>query len=280
MNKKPHLLLSQFRKQLVLGFAMLFLNVPLLQAQGISLDMGSGISLTMEPETLEDELLTGRFVAGQILGAASILPNRDLQRYVNLVGRRVAEQSDRKDLPWSFGVIDSSAVNAFAAPGGIILITSQLLQLLDSEDELAAVLAHEVAHVVRKHHYRVIRKQRMLEFGAKAVKITDDKSGMADKLSSMVAQILARGLDQSAEYEADRDGMIYASRAGYDSSALLRVMEKITGLSSRDSSYELLFSTHPSPDNRRIALAKQVTGELEKAAIPSRSATRFRQFVK
>lgn len=250
------------------------------QAQGINLDLGTGVGLKMEPESLQDEVSTGRFVSGQILGAAKLNHNRELQRYINLVGRRVADQSDRRDLAWSFGVIDSTAVNAFAAPGGQILVTSQLLQLLESEDELAAVLAHEVAHIVRKHHYRVIRKQRMLEFGAQAVKISEDQSGMSEKLASMVAQILARGLDQSAEYEADRDGMIYAARAGYDASALIRVIEKLGSLSAKEPSNELLFSTHPSPDNRRIAIAKQVNAELEKAAVPSKTSNRYRQFVK
>jgi len=248
-------------------------------AQGISLDMG-GATLKMEPESAQEELVVGRLVAGQILGAAKLLPNAELQRYVNLVGRRVADQSERKDAAWAFGVIDSSAINAFAGPGGKILITSALLQILESEDELAAVLAHEVAHVVRKHHYRVIRKQRMLEFGAQSVAIKEDSSGMSEKLSGMVAQVLARGLDQSAEFEADRDGMVYAARAGYDASALIRVMEKLSAVTAKDPAGELLLSTHPSAENRRITMAKQVNADLEKAATPSRSAARYRQFVK
>jgi len=248
-------------------------------AQGISLDMG-GATLKMEPESAQEELAVGRLVAGQILGAARLLPNAELQRYVNLVGRRVADQSERKDAAWAFGVIDSSAINAFAGPGGKILITSALLQILESEDELAAVLAHEVAHVVRKHHYRVIRKQRMLEFGAQSVAIKEDSSGMSEKLSGMVAQVLARGLDQSAEFEADRDGMVYAARAGYDASALIRVMEKLSAVAAKDPAGELLLSTHPSAENRRITMAKQVNADLEKAATPSRSAARYRQFVK
>ncbi len=270
------------QRGLTLGVLALVLSTSIgsTQAQGINLDLGTSVGMKMEPETLQDEVSTGRFVSGQILGAAKLNHNRELQRYINLVGRRVADQSDRRDLAWSFGVIDSTAVNAFAAPGGQILVTSQLLQLLESEDELAAVLAHEVAHIVRKHHYRVIRKQRMLEFGAQAVKISEDQSGMSEKLASMVAQILARGLDQSAEYEADRDGMIYAARAGYDASALIRVIEKLGSLSAKEPSNELLFSTHPSPDNRRIAIAKQVNAELEKAAVPSKTSNRYRQFVK
>jgi len=239
-----------------------------------------GATLKMEPESLQEEIAAGRLVSGQILGAAKLLSDANLQRYVNLVGRRIADQTERRDLAWSFGVVDSIAVNAFASPGGQILMTSQLLQLIETEDELAAVLAHEVAHVVRKHHYRVIRKQRMLEFGSQAARISEDGTGMSEKLAGMVAQILARGLDQSAEYEADRDGMIYAARAGYDAAALIRVMEKLALLSAKEPSGELILSTHPSAENRRMALARQVNADIEKAAVLSKSANRYRQYVK
>jgi len=247
-------------------------------AQMLQLDMG-GAALQMNPESLQEELATGEMVAGQLLGATKLLPKPELQKYVNLVGRRVADQSDRPQLNWAFGVVDSSAVNAFAGPGGYILITSAALQLLETEDELAAVLAHEVAHVIRKHHYRVVRKQKMLEFGAAAVKI-EDASGMSEKMSQMVGQILARGLDQKSEFEADRDGMVYAARAGYDASALIRVLEKLSAMSKNDKAAELLLSTHPSSDARRIALARQVNQEIEKMAVLSQSADRYRQYVR
>jgi predicted Zn-dependent protease len=83
----------------------------------LPLDMGGGTTLQMKPESLEEELGAGKLVVSQMLGAAKLLRNPGLQKYVNLVGRRVADQSGRKDLKWSFGVVDSTAVNAFASPG-------------------------------------------------------------------------------------------------------------------------------------------------------------------
>jgi predicted Zn-dependent protease len=233
----------------------------------------------MKPENLQEELSMGKAVASQLLGAARLLPNPQVQRYVNLVGRRVAEQAGRKEINWTFGVIDSTAINAFATPGGYILVTSALIGMVDSEDELAAVLGHEIAHVVRKHHYRIIRKQQMLEFGANAVSIGGEAGAMADKLSSMVANVMARGLDKSAEYEADRDGMVYAARAGYDSSALIRIMEKLA-TASKDESGKLLMATHPSANDRSIALATSVNAELEKAAVLSPAASRIQRHIK
>lgn len=235
----------------------------------------SGLVVQMKPESLEEELSMGRLVSAQLIGAAKLVPDATLQKYINLVGRRVADQAGRKDLNWAFGVIDSTALNAFAAPGGYILVTSGLFQILESEDELAGVLGHEVAHVVRKHHYRVLRKQQMLEFGAKAVQIQGESGDMVNQLSSMVGQILARGLDQSAEYEADRDGMVYAARAGYDSSALTRVMARLDSGKSDDTN--LLLATHPSPAQRAQSMATAATPELEKAAVNSPAADRLRK---
>jgi predicted Zn-dependent protease len=239
------------------------------------LQMG-GAMLQMKPETLEEELGMGRLVSAQLIGAAHLIQDPALQKYINLVGRRVADQSTRKDLPWTFGVIDSTAMNAFAAPGGYILITSGLFQILESEDELAGILGHEIAHVVRKHHYRVLRKQQMLEFGAKAVQIQSESGDMVNQLSAMVGQVLARGLDQKAEFEADRDGMVYAARAGYDASALIRVMAKLASGTKEDTN--LLLSTHPSPAQRTQAMAQSATSDIDKAAKLSPAASRLLQF--
>jgi len=240
-----------------------------------TLNLGAN-SLQMKPESLQEELAFGKVVASQLLGAARLVSNPQLQRYVNLVGRRVADQAGRKDVPWTFGVIDSTSVNAFATPGGYILVTSALMQVLDTEDELAAVLGHEVAHVVQKHHYRVMRKQQMLEFGANAVAIGGEAGAMADKLSAMAANVLARGLDRAAEHEADRDGMVYAARAGYDASALIRVMEKLAAV-SKDETGKLLTATHPSANDRSASLARAVNIDIEKSAVPSPAASRLQK---
>jgi predicted Zn-dependent protease len=138
---------------------------------------------------------------------------------------------------------------------------------------LAAVLAHEIAHVIRKHHYKVIRKQQMLEFGMNAVEI--EGADNAKKLSGMVAQILARGLDKSAEFEADRDGMVYSARAGYDSSSMLRIMEKLAASSAKDEATQLLLSTHPSSSARQSAITTVINVDIEKAAVKSSASARF-----
>ena len=106
----------------------------------------------------KEEIAVGREVAGRMLGAAPLVADPGLQAYVNRVGRWVASQTERPDLPWHFGVIDSPAINAFAAPGGYVLITRGALALMESEAELAGVLAHEIAHVDQKHIIEAIRR--------------------------------------------------------------------------------------------------------------------------
>src|SRR5262249_49900204 len=101
---------------------------------------------------VKQEIEIGTLLAGRVLGAAPLVPDRNLQTYVNQVGRWIASQTERPDLPWRFGVIESAGINAFAAPGGFVLVTRGLYELLDDEAQLAAVLAHEIAHVVKRHH--------------------------------------------------------------------------------------------------------------------------------
>src|SRR5690606_31708209 len=111
----------------------------------------------------EEEAAIGFEAAATLLGAAPLLDDDGMQRYVNRVGRWVAMQSERPALSWHFAVIDHPNVNAFAAPGGYVFITRGLLFQLRNEAELAGVLGHEIAHVVQKHHLEALKKQARLE---------------------------------------------------------------------------------------------------------------------
>ena len=113
----------------------------------------------------EEEVAIGRQAAGNILGAAPLVKDATLQRYVNRVGRWIASQSERPDLPWHFGVIESQDLNAFAAPGGYVFVTRGLYRGLQSESELAGVLAHEIGHVIKKHHLKILQQSRLVDIG-------------------------------------------------------------------------------------------------------------------
>lgn len=212
----------------------------------------------------EEEIALGREITGSLLGAAPLVKDAALQQYVNQVGRWVASQSERADLPWKFGVIESADLNAFAAPGGYVLITKGLYQKLQNEAQLAGVLGHEIAHVVKKHQLKVLQKQQLLNFGAgKLTDLFGKDNKLAQKAIGTGAEISARSLDKSAEFEADRMGMILAARAGYDAYGLAEVLQTIGQTNKNDSSVALLFKTHPAPDERLAKLGDAVGSNLD-----------------
>jgi beta-barrel assembly-enhancing protease len=211
----------------------------------------------------EEEIALGRDITGSLLGAAPLVKDDALQQYVNKVGRWVASQSERADLPWKFGVIDSADLNAFAAPGGYVLITKGLYQKMTNEAQLAGVLGHEIAHVVKKHQLKVLQKQQVMSVGSEWLKKKLGKTKLADKALGTGAEISARSLDKDAEFEADRMGMVLATRAGYDAYGLPEVLQTIGQTNKTDSSVALLFKTHPAPDERLAKLGDSAGSQLD-----------------
>lgn len=211
----------------------------------------------------DEETAIGRQVAGNLLGAAPLVNDAKLQKYVNSVGRWVASQSERSDLKWHFGVIDSDDINAFAAPGGYIFVTKGLYQMLQSESDLAGVFAHEVGHVINKHHLKILQQSRLLDAGGKILAEKFDQYEIVKKLIGEGAEIFARSLDKNAEYEADRVAVVLAARAGYDPFGLPTVLADIGHVARDDSSIRLLFKTHPHPDDRLAQLDEAVGHRLD-----------------
>ena len=216
-----------------------------------TLKQGVQEKVTGKPATsVEEETAIGRQIAGNLLGAAPLVKDAKLQKYINDVGRWVADQSERPDLAWHFGVIESNDVNAFAAPGGYIFVTRGLYQMLQSEAELAGVLAHEVGHVIRQHHLKILQQGKLLDLGSQ---LLAKNIGGNDKVQGLIgsgAEIVSRSLDKDAEFEADRIAVVLATRAGYDAFGLPAVLQQIGHFAKDDGDVALLFKTHPHPDDR------------------------------
>ena len=236
---------------------------------GELLKFGEKAAKASEPITEQDEIDLGRGIASNVLGAAPLVPDPELQRYVNRVGLWIAMQSERPSLPWRFGVIDSSDVNAFALPGGTVLITAGLYDRLRDESELAAVLGHEIAHVVQKHQVKAIQGAMGRDF---ATEIAGEVAGRSDnelvrrfgdKAFRAGTEVLARGLDKKDEYDADQRGMVLAARAGYNPFSMAGVLQTLDSAGASDRSVALLFSTHPTPSSRIERLEASVGERLD-----------------
>ena len=230
--------------------------------------------------TEEEEIEIGGNLVSGLLGAAPLVDDAGLQQYVNDVGYWVASQSRRKQLPWNFGVIDSEGLNAFAAPGGYIVITLGLYNLLENEAQLAGVLAHEIAHVVRKHHLKALQKTMKREFWTDlGVKVVGDEK-KREKLKELIrsgVQLYATGLDRKYEYDADLRGVVLAARAGYDPYALLDVLTTIDSINPDSSELTVLMKTHPPTAKRLDRLGRKMDGRLDDYAAGQQNARRFRQ---
>ena len=209
-----------------------------------------------EEEQSAEELALGPEIAGRILGAAKLWPDDAAQRRVNRIGRWMASHSSRPELPWTFGIIDTPEVNAFAAPGGYILITRGMYALCANDDEVAGVLGHEISHVVQRDHYNVIRKQEVASAGEEAVASQVNVGGglagglAKDYVRRHGATVMLTSLDRGAEYRADEAAEIYLARSGYNPLGLYSVLQKMTALGTQSASLAQLYKTHPPLDER------------------------------
>jgi len=226
----------------------------------------------------DEEIVIGRDLAATLLGAAPLVNDARLQQYVNNVGRWIASQSERADLPWQFGVLDAPQLNAFAVPGGTIFITRGLLERMKSEAELAGVLGHEIVHVVKKHHLKAIQKgaATALAGDALSMAVKNKSAGANEKLVSFGKEMYSRGLDKGDEFEADRLGVVLAARAGYDAYGLPSVLQTLQAMNAQDSGVALMFKTHPAPGDRLDQLGEKMQPTLDAYAGQPQLAERFR----
>jgi predicted Zn-dependent protease len=231
-----------------------------------------------EPE----EIAIGRDLAATLLGAAPLVNDPAMQRYVNNVGRWLAAQTERPGLPWQFGVLDAPQINAFAVPGGTVFITRGLLEKMKSEAELAGVLGHEITHVLKKHHLKAIQKGAMTALAGDALQMAVQNKNAAanDKLVSFGKEMYGRGLDKDDEFEADRVGVVIAARAGYDAYGLPAVLQTLQAMNPQDSGLALMFKTHPAPAARLDALDAKMQPTLDAWSGQPQLAERFRAQLK
>lgn len=219
------------------------------------------------PIGYEEEIAIGQAMALRVIGRfGGIYEQASLTRYVNLVGRGVAQTSDRPYIPYYFAVLNHPSLNAFATPGGYVFITRGLLKRLRNEAELAAVLGHEIAHISEKHMLKIIQRQQRLA-GIQHL-MPDTFKGLVD---DAISKLLDEGLDQRKELAADRLGVKFAARVGYDPNAYHGLLKRLRALKGDNNA---VFKTHPNFSSRIRVVAATVRS-LNLQGRQARLANRF-----
>jgi predicted Zn-dependent protease len=219
---------------------------------------GGRRSLILVPTA--QEVALGREAAQQVESEERILEDPEVQAYVQRVGRRIVEVCDRADLDYTFRVLDSDQVNAFALPGGFIYVYTGLMKRLQNEAQLAAVLAHEISHVVGRHGVK--RLQEILGYQLLATVVFGSEGNETARQIADVAVTLAlQGYSRKQESEADAFGLIYMNRAGYDPEGMVETLEVLRALDpSGGGFFENLLGDHPPPEKRIEAIRRQMDG--------------------
>jgi predicted Zn-dependent protease len=202
-----------------------------------------------------EEQQIGADVSAKLRDKYGVVQDAAVHKYVTLVGRTLADKSSRPALKWTFIVLDTDGVNAFAAPGGYVHVTRGALALIKNEGELADVLAHEISHVTNKHTIKSIEGAKFEGNLASAATRSDFLKAFVDKVYAMV---LDNQYSRSQENDADKTGIALANSAGYAptglSAFLTRLAERNAGLKEPSG----MFASHPETDARLAEMTKVI----------------------
>ena len=215
------------------------------------------------------EIQMGKEAAPQIAASMGIYQDDELQRYVEAIGKRMAAASERPHLPWEFHVIDDSAINAFAVPGGFIYVTRGILATMNSEAELASVLGHEIGHVTARHSVSQMTRAQFANIGLGVGMIGLAVVG-AGQAGQMLGQMVGSGVQllflkysRDDETQSDDLGLRYMSASGYAPSEMPHVFHTLARQSTEAQEGARVpewQSTHPAPENRE----GRIMGEIAK----------------
>lgn len=229
-----------------------------------SVNFTAGAIKASKSLTPVQEYYLGRAVAAQVFQEFSLNNNSALNAYVNKIGQTLVQASDRPETfgGYHFAVINSDAINAFACPGGFIFVTTGAVKAAQNEDELAGVIAHEIAHVANKHALKAMKKaawtgvalstvqDAAATYGSDVVQQINASFGGA--VLDVTDMVLKSGFSRGDEKQADEKGLQYMANAGYNPQALVDFFQ--TMLNRGGSGSKSLFATHAATDTRiRVA---------------------------
>jgi beta-barrel assembly-enhancing protease len=235
---------------------------------------------TFEDITPEQEYYIGRAVAATILQGYRPYPDEDTNRYLNVLGQSLAQASDRPETfgGYHFLILDSEEINAFAAPGGLVLVTRGMLRLCRDEDQVAAVLAHEIGHIKGQHGLRAIKSSRLTTAftvlaaegaknfgGSQVAQLTQAFEG---SVSDVTSTLMNSGYSRDLEREADQEATVILGRIGYDPGALATMLQEMDKRMVRSGPG--FGKTHPDPKERIQAIGAKSGTSARTAQVPER----------
>ena len=183
------------------------------------------------------------------------IANEDLQNYIDRIGQKIARVSQRPDLEYHFVALGDESTNAVALPGGYVFVLRGMLEKLTSEAQLAALLGHEIAHVVARDSMAALSRQHAIDILMVAA-IAGQSPGEAVRAASLTRLFLDLRYSREDERQADLAGLAYMTAAGYDphgAAELIQILEDEHAIKQIE-----FFSTHPSPRNRRQYLTQEI----------------------
>ena len=229
--------------------------------------IGKGLSIAKKAKDVRDLQMTdaeeqalGANVSERIRARFGVVQDAGVHRYISLVGTALAQGSTRPALPWTFIVLDTDGVNAFAAPGGYVHVTRGALALIKSEAELAGVLGHEIIHITEKHTVRAIQKNQAVQMGA-----AETLSGSAALMDRVVAavydNIVERGFGRAEENESDEEGVALANKTGYAPNGLITFLTTLKDRNKESTEKRGLFASHPEMQDRLDRIKRQIASK-------------------
>lgn len=204
-----------------------------------------------------EEIELGLAISNRIRARYGVVQDPMVTRYLSLVGSAVAAESGRPQLPWHWIVLDSGVVNAFAAPGGYVHVTRGALAAINSEAELANVLAHEAAHITRKHTLKGLQKTMGMELAQNQAEYAVG-SAFFNAVADQGAKAVLAGFGQAEELEADQVALDVASQVGYQALGMTNFLTTLNQINAGSNTKAGLFRSHPDTDERIKKARKQI----------------------
>lgn len=229
--------------------------------------IGKGLSIAKKAQDVRDLQMTdaeeqelGAQVSERIRTRYGVVQDASAHRYVALVGTALAQGSTRPNLPWTFVILDTDGVNAFAAPGGYVHITRGALALVQNEAELAGVLGHEIVHITEKHTIRAIQKSKAVQMGA-AETLSGSSALMERAVTATYDNIVERGFGRAEENESDEKGVALANKTGYAPNGLVTFLTTLKDRNKDAKEKRGLFASHPEMQERLDRIKKQIAAQ-------------------